>query len=171
MTDRNDKGSDVTDFKPGDVAANPYGGLSHVVESGCHMRGLPHWHNGERGWHTIDTDGFRRLVVIDPESAEDMGRLSGIWHATRSADLEDDMSLSADGWRLRLVLREFATPTPPRPDEPTGLGAVVEDGEGQRWVRRADGWTDKPWARSDRAGLAHYTDIAAVRVLSEGVTP
>lgn len=57
---------------------------------------------------------YRRLAVIDPESPDDMVRLSKIWHALTSAELEDDMSLSVDGWRLRLALREFAKPAPVR---------------------------------------------------------
>ena len=61
---------------------------------------------------------------------------------------------------------------PPKPAEPTGLGAVVEDAEGVRWVRKGstthgedwtrqigDAWTGNPWNRID-----------VVRVLSEGVT-
>lgn len=65
-----------------------------------------------------------------------------------------------------------AAETPPKPDEPQGLGAVVEDIHGRRYQR-----VDRdpaPWLRSDIAPDAaydwrDYDQINAVRVLSPGV--
>jgi hypothetical protein len=71
--------------------------------------------------------------------------------------------------RLQAALREFAEPTPPRPEEPTGLGAVVETAGG-RFVR-SDVETSNPWRGPN--GVPHeWDDItdSAVRVLSEGVS-
>lgn len=62
----------------------------------------------------------------------------------------------------------------PKPEEPTGLGAVVEEADGTRWVRSdimpyVAQWScarpDEPW----RSVRRYYKDIAAVIVLSEGV--
>lgn len=70
------------------------------------------------------------------------------------------------------AMRDF---TPPKPEEPTGLGAVVEDDKGDRWVRvggNLDG-IPRPWAEhgniADLRDWVRYADIAAVAVLSEGV--
>jgi hypothetical protein len=48
----------------------------------------------------------------------------------------------------------------PKPPEPTGLGAVVEDAGGGRWVRRQGMW----------CSFNDYADLDVVRVLTEGVT-
>lgn len=58
----------------------------------------------------------------------------------------------------------------PKPKEPTGLGAVVEDAEGRRFVLHNlyDG-DAKPWCDED--GVGHdWAQINAVKVLSGGVT-
>ena len=58
-----------------------------------------------------------------------------------------------------------------KPEEPTGLDAVVEDADGLKWVR----WTRsldpgiKPWRPVGVVGWRRdFADVAAVRVLSEG---
>jgi len=66
----------------------------------------------------------------------------------------------------RIATQIEAQTKPPKPAEPTGLGAVVEASDGQTWVRRHPGgyaWVNgyQRWAK--------YADINAVRVLSEGV--
>jgi len=62
---------------------------------------------------------------------------------------------------------------PPKPAEPTGLGAVVEDSQGREWLRRVRDKGRAPWAHYDESERGVYTrdydDINAVRVLSEGV--
>ena len=62
--------------------------------------------------------------------------------------------------------------TPPKPAEPTGLGAVVEDANGSQYVRLATK-DDAPWHLQPEGPIgfnAHpYHEIDAVRVLSEGV--
>lgn len=61
---------------------------------------------------------------------------------------------------------------PPKPTEPTGLGAVVEDEHGGRFVRTEEA-EFHPWRRRAAANLNNsvydYDHIDAVRVLSEGV--
>ena len=58
---------------------------------------------------------------------------------------------------------------PPKPEEPTGLGAVVEDAEGQRWVRAFHHPHETHRWQNRLSGRRTYDGIDAVRVLSEGV--
>jgi len=154
-------------FKPGDLLADEVGSAFFVVEVTGNSRAA--W--GE-GVHAIDADGngwrvdsvedARRLVVIDPEDREQLKRL-----LTAIYNQPDPLSPTLHG--LADALREFANPKPPV-IEPQGLGAVVEDAEGKRWVRAAriaHGW-HRPmgtWAE-----WADWSGVDAVRVLSEGVT-
>lgn len=145
------------DWKPGDIARCPQDDA--VVMKAA--EGSDWWHSGYSVPQSLGGLNLRRLVVIDPEDREQVERLIHLYRM-QSASLRD-----ADAYAN--ALREFAAPTPPKPDEPLGLGAVVEDAEGARWVRTA--WTGDggPWeSRAGRAGL--YANIAAVKVLSEGVT-
>ena len=54
----------------------------------------------------------------------------------------------------------------PKPAEPMGLGAVVEDADGKRWLRSGS----ESWWRVDMMAASDWSGIAAVKVLSEGVT-
>ena len=153
-----------TNWKPGDVA------LVRLDDRDGEFIGLRDTH----GWATNRTDRHRShahwtnaayvtpvrpLVVIDPEDREQVERLYDLY-----ASAPSDVGLRGHEF-LAHALREFANPKPPKPDEPTGLGAVVEDAEGYQWVRAHGCWyRDNAWA-----GDADYADIAAVRVLSEGV--
>jgi hypothetical protein len=110
---------------------------------------------------------------IDPEDREQVEQLAKVM----------DDEFARRGWAnqstpdpdvvdaIQAALREFANPTPPpKPEEPTGLGAVVEDAEGERYVNDGLGH----WLRLGQGngffGHWTYTDVPAVRVLSEGVT-
>jgi hypothetical protein len=110
---------------------------------------------------------LRRLVVIDAEDREQVERLlSSLWgHATTGCDYIPVM---------QAALREFANPTPPKPDEPTGLGAVVEDRHGLLWTRVESGEaiTRNPWYPAGDPDVQpdEYERIKAVRILSPGVT-
>lgn len=57
---------------------------------------------------------------------------------------------------------------PPKPEEPKGLGAVVEDSKGVRWVRNPDLAVICKWRNADR-DWTRWDLIDAVKVLSEGV--
>lgn len=156
------------EWKPGNVAKSRYGVVFKT----------------ERGWIFDDGSGpngpetesyppadLRPLVVIDPEDREQVGQL---------ADLFDGAVDGGSGWTgaMQAALREFANLTPPKPEEPTGHLAVVEDVDGVRWVNWRDPRDgavahDRHWQSSemDAEKWCNYSDINVVRVLSEGVTP
>jgi hypothetical protein len=98
----------------------------------------------------------RPVAVIDPE---DDTTLSRLWR------LLPDSLVSID--QLQYTLREFADPKPPKPEEPTGLGAVVVDTGGCRWVRFSA--KTGPWWRNHSGSNLRYSNIDAVEVLSHGV--
>lgn len=104
--------------------------------------------------------GYVPVVVIDPENREQVTRLADLFETTLcSRPVVDRMR---DSLRRSLI-------APPKPPEPTGLGAVVEDAEGRFWVHTVRG--NNPWTDTVQGTWRKYADLAAVRVLSEGVTP
>lgn len=159
-------------WKPGDVAmvtAQPFTGMKRTERA---------WVGPGECWHFDDgaaihvsradmIESARRLVVIDPEDREATDRLVHL--------------LVQHGWKppmtdgCRDALREFANPTPPKPEEPTGLGAVVEavcgcNVEAQTFVRNERVDPNDPWEAL--CGWHVWPDLqTVVRVLSEGVTP
>ena len=165
------------EWKPGDVALVMAEGGERIGFR-CGVPSNMGWEYarepGQKTWSSDDSGyvkPIRPLVVIDPELREQADRLADA--------LIDAMCKSDPGWdkarayevrsHMRTALREFANPTPPRPDEPTGLGAVVEDVDGDRWVLYTNPRNDAPWC--DGSASVDYADISAVRVLSEGIQP
>jgi len=152
-------------WKPGDVAM-VYGPdekwricIRSITNDG--------WYD-EDGEHDADIEvaHVRPLVVIDPEDREQVERLMAAFERARG-----ESCFSADDKHLQAALRSLVAP--PKPDEPTGLGAVVEDSDGFTWVRtHATGY---PWhanldtSNANNTAARKYADVAAVRVLSEGV--
>lgn len=120
------------------------------------------------------------VVVISPEDREQVERLAVAYATVESARSGDEYrawenrSAEARGQitdSLSAALREFANPKPPKPDEPMGLGAVVEarcgcQAELRRFVRQGDVDPDDPWEA--HCGWHVYADLDAVRVLSPG---
>lgn len=161
----------MREWKPGDVAATTYKGyqsLAFVVAgSSCvpeHPR-TAHWHGKSGGWSELHDPLIDRrpLVVIDPEDEENVDTIIDlIWTG-------NDPANRPATWRIQAALREFANPTPPKPDEPQGLGAVVEDAKGRKWVRADD--DDLPWYRASSDDWREFGSVTAVRILSPGVTP
>jgi hypothetical protein len=145
-------------WKPGDIAMVSYG-----FEEERMMRDHSGWFSASTeisdGDHMFDS--ARPLVVIDPEDREQVDRLTRIIFGPLASAAGD----------VAGYLREFASPTPPRPDEPTGLGAVVEDADGDRFVRVVSGPSNAYWhCTTNSEGDERWPDIAVVKVLSEGVT-
>ena len=86
-------------------------------------------HDPLSGYATSGVTQVRPLVVLDPESEDDCRRLMEAALAHRSAAIP---TLET----IRGILRALADQKPP---EPTGLGAVVRDRFGKRWIRVGDG--------------------------------
>ena len=151
-------------YKPGDVCVATVRGVPNVRV----MRVTDPFHSwraekpclGAQAASDDEVTDVRPLVVLDPERAPYplVGSLR--------EQVEGELTPHTSRWLLEQI---EAQTRPPKPPEPQGLGAVVEDAAGGRWVRAAlksgNSW-HKPigtWSR--------YEHIDVVRVLSEGVTP
>ncbi|MGZ4519730.1 MAG: hypothetical protein ACXVXW_04845 [Mycobacteriaceae bacterium] len=168
------------EWKPGDVA------LVKVKKS---------WHRAIRdqvAWVVITDDSgvdhletcagvdyeARPLVVIDPKEHAYCERLMQAMRepieSTLRVSLDDQVVERLTDHVCNAILSLLPTP---KPDEPTGLGAVVEDADGVLWVRVTaavgcpnDPWKHSQWREGDVQPRMPYAGITAVRVLSEGVT-
>jgi hypothetical protein len=108
--------------------------------------------------------GVRPLLTLDPESDDDAHRVIRAFWAHHNDDCDDVQA-------MRDALRSLvAPPEPPKPAEPTGLGAVVEDDKGGLFVRTADVDCFKPWSYANSFSDHDYANITAVRILSDGVS-
>jgi hypothetical protein len=117
------------------------------------------------------SEGPRPLVVIDPEDRKQVERLRDLMdiEVIRQNGAPNPLHVSPGmrGNALQAALRSLLEP--PKPLEPTGLGAVVEDADGADWHRTAEGrWIAGDGLRCRAGGWGH---IAAVKVLSDGVQP
>lgn len=177
------------EWKPGDVAVAAFpvwgsdqndGRLSYVLTRLARFDG---------GWTRLDNpddnvhDGSRYepadprpLVVIDPEDRAAVERLRDLWddaHLDQQGHRPSPTHKGARGNALQAALRSLIAD--PKPEEPTGLGAVVEDERG-RYYTRYDLRDPQPWWWNSRnpddpvVRRFAYADLAAVKVLSEGVT-
>lgn len=166
------------EWKPGDVAlvCNEFGVWNVAI---CTLRvgyiGYG-WRFGVADmWMRVGEHEARPLAVIDPEDRRQVERLrdlADIAYREQNGDHGDiDISRGRGerGNAFQAALREFADPKPPKPDEPTGLGAVVESEDGRRWVRSKDITTVCHWKPSAGGRRVRWSDLPHVRVLSEGV--
>jgi hypothetical protein len=158
------------EWKPGDVA---------MIEVGCHANrhvGVftgAGWRYGDERWVADDAaivTVVRPLVVIDPEDREAVERLVHVFSGQRDW-YADTVRQRSDA--MQDALREFANPTPPKPDEPQGLGAVVQREDGIRWVRGERGWTNLD-AQGRFLNWSNWSEVnelsPVTTVLSPGVT-
>lgn len=165
----------VREWKPGDVAV-----LTH--EDGSTRRAML---GVDRRWHCFDESGrghtpvaevLRPLVVLDPDDRCATEALRDEFDRQIIVQNDDpdprDVSPGMRGNALSAALRSLVTP--PKPDEPMGLGAVVKDAEGALWTSVTNMGASDRWQpnrlRSDKA-RREWDQIAAVKVLSPGVTP
>lgn len=114
---------------------------------------------------------IRPLLVLDPDNPDQMDRLLGDFFVRRypngsDANMVDRRDRDAFTLAVRAMLPK---PTPVKPAEPTGLGAVVEDADG-KWVCLDN--SRLPWREWTSGEFRDWADFSnAVKVLSEGVTP
>lgn len=146
------------EWQPGDVAL--YNGALIGLTDGHEWRwvetGLPCLRQ------SMVPSEARPVVVIDPEDREAVERLMRLYWGLNDGPVASD--------NMQAALREYANPTPPKPEEPTRAAATVEDATGDWWVRMSRGASGAVWHRIGRPeACAKYRDINAVRVLSEGV--
>lgn len=158
-------------WKPGDVAT--FGNsVALRTEKGWAYR------DGGVASTAHDLHRPRPLVVIDPEDREQVERLAKAVHESDHIATWHDLYRETR-WQIedatQAALRSLTAPE--KPEEPLGLGAVVESADGGRWVRSQ--WDfNNPWTPAERSDLSsdsddtsvRYAAIAAVTVLSEGVT-
>lgn len=151
------------EWKPGDVAALSIGDqeVRGIVNHDDTWRIFGHsFYKGIAVDNDILIQAARPLVVIDPENGHQVGALLDVMRECGWTGLDPD---ALDD--MQRVLREFADP--PKPEEPKGLGAVIEDENGVLWTRAMK--DDLPWIEAE-GEWSNYTGINVVRVLSEGVT-
>ena len=172
----------MSEWKPGDVVAlhidnDCYVGRDEIVRL---MEELIRWWRSRprrevgisggtahlrfiaRAFHDAQ---FGRLVVIDPEDREQVERMAVAYANERGLILPDSSLSDA----LQAALREFANPTPPRPDEPTGKWAVVT-AFGVTYVRAA--WaSEKPWSRVGTDRFDSWAEMDVESIEFEGVQP
>ena len=155
----------MSEYEPGTVAV-------------ATVRGVPHrvLRSRDDAWLTVDgtlyddqvTD-IRPIMVLDPEDRE---QCKAVFDAQwRAVDIIRDQQGGGGGVdlvdALQMGLGLLLNPSPPKPAEPKGLGAVVET-PGGLYVR-SDVETCNPW-RGPNGIPFEWDDLdGPVRVLSEGV--
>lgn len=87
-------------------------------------------------------------------------------------DAELDASAAVQEWLANLIYEQAR----PKPPEPNGYLAIVQDRNGEVWINYRDPRKNvvhhTPWVNADDPEMySDYADIDVVRVLSEGVTP
>lgn len=103
---------------------------------------------------------------IDPEDHEQMIALAEAWDDVRDVNLNSVDPMPLRAYRMQAALRSLIAP--PRPEEPMGFFSAVEDDEGVWWARTGTGPKSGDWVNAD-GDIVDYADIAAVKVLSEGL--
>lgn len=162
----------TNNWKPGDVAVAQYRdepASRYFYRKVFGKDGAYEWVNedGTRSERFELAEWHRPLVVIDPDDREQVERLVRAMPPEWNLEQPDDPELLDDSVAgVTTALRSLLAP--PRPEEPTGLGAVVEDDRGRQWVRGFQE-DDAPWV-CDHFVSRSFSDIPnPVRVLSEGV--
>lgn len=163
-------------WDPGTVAK--VGGVVSVLRQSTRSP-LAYWAKSEGPVYRHDEPGdVRPLLVLDPDDADQMREFADTFYTALSGRTRRDSARDADDMRVAVVTM-LPKPTPVKPAEPTGLGAVIEDADGRLWLR-VD-WP-KPWCLAAPNEREKFRDVIhgshlpwdrvnAVRVLSEGVTP
>jgi hypothetical protein len=166
-------------WKPGDVGVAATG-ERFIVDS----EGRCFWPGSEDA-RTVGVSGRpapqdRPLVVIDPEDRPRVDQFTDILAAagvevgpvevaryTTPTDSRIHYRQAFED-KVQQALRSLIAP--PRPEEPMGLGAVVEDADGVLWVQTGHDVTN-PWSHGSNGGHLQpraYDKIDGPKVLFEG---
>lgn len=124
-----------------------------------------YWMCPDKGWIWKDKlKGDEKPVLVidssDPEVVCDL--TAAFWRFQGPGNSDQEAMLKA--------LRSLENPRP-KITEPTGLGAVVEDEDGQIWVRIEN--HSRPWypPSGGELDMETWARIAVVKVLSQGWEP
>jgi hypothetical protein len=154
------------EWKPGDVAmVDSWRGNGQLAFRCERVKDEPTWcvHDGHdtRGLHDHEVTLARPALVIDIQDTEQIERLDAIYQRV----LDTSPRFHGLAQVMATALREFANPTTPRPDEPTGKFAEVQNAEGMVYYRSPAG----TWLRQSDNLERPWDHIDAVKVLSEGI--
>lgn len=159
------------EWKPGDAAVAEW--MGREVRGFIDTDGR--FYTTDQSVNGVSSSAFalsslRPLAVVDTEDRREIQRL--LIAFCRAANLTVGTISGTDA--MQAALREYANPKPPRPAEPQGLGAVVEDEDGTLWFRMAyenQTWPGEVWQEQygDADRWSKWDSVAAVRVLSPGV--
>lgn len=152
----------MSEYEPGTVAMVTIPGYDETL---AFWDGMGHqWVSAKCGRISVLSGSIinvRRLVVLDPFDppllANNLRYIHGKYIGARAPGEE---------LLLRLADQIEAQTRPPKPPEPQGLGAVVEDRDGLRWV---NSHRVTAWVHQDMQPRK-WGELDVVRVLSEGVT-
>ena len=151
--------------------------VSTYVYLRCEDHDPPLTSDGESGQHLYDLDQIRADIA-------NRDAVAAAWRddlTSQDSFRRSTARFLAEHPKCQIgIIDEYRRvhPLTEKPEEPLGLGAVVVDERGVRWVRveSAKGMWN-PWqatlhaAEPDAIRSLSYAAIAAVEVLSDGVTP
>lgn len=137
----------MTAYEPGTVAAIQ----TRVIadDGGVAVRVKKHVLTNEPVWMWLTNGGVPRadggfvrdenVIGVRPLMVLDLDALRGCWADTNSPAAIVERLRETNSVAAHAIADQIEAQTrPPKPEEPTGLGAVVEDAAGVRWVRAGD---------------------------------
>ena len=171
------------EWQPGDLALVT--GPARLVGEGGELatkralRVLGCWYVGKgTGWNDGEVHEVRPLLTLDPDDRDQSNRLAAAYWANlceQTGNRPYNATASQQDDAMQAALRSLLAPE--RPAEPLGLGAVVKDADGHRWVRSQ--WdANYPWTPAEDADLraasneraCEWSDLPAPTVLADGYT-
>ncbi len=156
------------EYEPGTVAVATVRGEPNVrvMRRDDRIWMAPTTISGANVHHDHEVTDVRPLVVLDLDETD--REVLPKW-LRRNADLDGLARDVARQVEEQVTAQDRARY--PKPEEPSGLGAVVKDRAGTRWVRRCTCHLDpaRDWSPCGEDRLHRYDEIDAVEVLSKGV--
>lgn len=110
------------------------------------------WYDLTSRWLGDTPTPLRRLIVLDPKSADDVKRM-------QVAFVEVTGSRMVSEGEMFGVFRNVAAPPEPEMPEPTALGTVVVDGNGETWVSAQYSGAIRPWVNTSNARRRSWEEI------------